>query len=291
MKNLGVINNKNSSDVYSGCSTKTVKNIEIPLPFFYFIYTSGEPFYISIRNTVICIQKNKGVFIGKSVPFSLLSDSEISVLQRSDIFIVRFTSEEISEYNILFECDFERLKQASKTQFISPDYALVDFSDKGEDERRALTWLMFQCAHQCKNKSVVEMARYGKLRISYLLSSILLEHKNVGLILHTPSAISVSEKVAKIVMTDYSRNWSISELASIVLMSESSLKRKMYEEVGSISAFIHKIKLTEAIRKLRRTNIPIFVISSELGYSSPSYFSKIFFKYLDTYPQNIRKRK
>ncbi|EFW1419206.1 helix-turn-helix transcriptional regulator, partial [Shigella sonnei] len=35
---------------------------------------------------------------------------------------------------------------------------------------------------------------------------------------------------------------------------------------------------------------PISVISSELGYSSPSYFSKVFFKYLKTYPQNIRKK-
>ncbi|WP_149451866.1 helix-turn-helix domain-containing protein, partial [Escherichia albertii] len=54
--------------------------------------------------------------------------------------------------------------------------------------------------------------------------------------------------------------------------------------------FMHKIKLTEGLRKLRRTNIPISVISSDLGYSSPSYFSKVFFKYLNTYPQKIRKK-
>lgn len=65
----------------------------------------------------------------------------------------------------------------------------------------------------------------------------------------------------------------------------------MYEEVGSISVFIHKIKLTEALRKLRRTTTPISVIASELGYSSPSYFSKVFFKYLNAYPQSIRKKK
>ncbi|ENT8682745.1 AraC family transcriptional regulator [Escherichia albertii] len=53
---------------------------------------------------------------------------------------------------------------------------------------------------------------------------------------------------------------------------------------------MHKIKLTEGLRKLRRTNIPISVISSDLGYSSPSYFSKVFFKYLNTYPQKIRQK-
>ncbi|EBT3406738.1 helix-turn-helix domain-containing protein [Escherichia coli] len=155
-----------------------------------------------------------------------------------------------------------------------------------------MSWLISQCTHQYTSNNKTEMdAIYSKVRGSYLLSCILQRNKNVGLILHAPSYISVSEKVARVVMTNYARNWSIPELASAVLMSESSLKRKMYEEVGSISVFIHKIKLTEALRKLRRTNTPISVIASELGYSSPSYFSKVFFKYLNTYPQNIRKKK
>lgn len=291
MERMIGIDNNIPVGICSGTLTNTFKYVEIPLPFFYFIYTSGKPFHISVRNTVLFIQKNNGVFIRKSVPFSLLFDGEISVLQRTDIYIVRFTSEEISEYNILFNNNFEGIKQVSSIP-VSPDYALVDFSGKGEDERRALAWLVFQCTHQYKHNDKTEMnSIYSKLRISYLLSCILLNNKKTGLILHATSFISVSERIARIIMTDYSRNWSVSELADMVLMSESSLKRKMYKEVGSISTFIHKIKLTEALRKLRRTNIPISVISSELGYSSPSYFSKVFFKYLSTYPQNIRKNK
>ncbi|EEU9451548.1 AraC family transcriptional regulator [Escherichia coli] len=153
-----------------------------------------------------------------------------------------------------------------------------------------MSWLISQCTHQYASNNKTESdVIFGKVRNSYLLSCIMQKNKNVGLILHAPSFTSISERVARIVMTNYSRNWSVSELAGAVLMSESSLKRKMYKEVGSISTFIHKIKLTEALRKLRRTNTPISVISSELGYSSPSYFSKVFFKYLNTYPQNIRK--
>lgn len=53
-----------------------------------------------------------------------------------------------------------------------------------------------------------------------MLSCILQRNKNVGLILHAPSYISVSEKVARIVMTNYARNWNSSELASEVLMSK-----------------------------------------------------------------------
>lgn len=291
MKKQMFINGRLPAGSYSGERSKIFKYIEIPLPFFYFIYTSGEPFHISVQNTVIYVPKYNGIFINKSVPFSLLFDREMSVLQRIDICVVRFTSEEISEHNVLFDRGFERLKKFSKTQFISPDYVLIDFSSGGEDELHAMSWLISQCTHQytSNNKTETDVI-YGKVRSSYLLSCILQKNKNVGLILHAPSFISVSEKIARIVMANYSRNWNVSELARAVLMSESSLKRRMYEEVGSISTFIHKIKLTEALRKLRRTNTPISVISSELGYSSPSYFSKVFFKYLNTYPQNIRKK-
>lgn len=291
MKKQIFINSKLPAGTYSGTHSKIFKYIEIPLPFFYFIYTSGEPFHISVRNTVIYVSKYNGIFINKFVPFSLLFDRETSVLQRRDICVVRFTSEDISEHNILFDCEFERLRKISRTQFISPDYVVIDFSSGGKDESHAMSWLISQCTHQyTSNKKTETDAISDKVRSSYLLSCILQKNKNVGFILHAPSFISVSEKIARIVMANYSRNWNISELARAVLMSESSLKRKMYKEVGSVNTFIHKIKLTEALRKLRRTNAPISVISSELGYSSPSYFSKVFFKYLNTYPQNIRKK-
>ncbi|MCZ8969349.1 AraC family transcriptional regulator, partial [Escherichia albertii] len=260
--------------------------IEIPLPFFYFIYTYGEPFYISVRNVVTSVQKYHGVFINKSVPFSLLFDYEMSALQRTDICAVRFTSEEISEHNILFDHNFERLKRTSSPRFVPPDFVLVDFSVKCEEELHAMSWLISECTHQYTSKHASEIdIIHNKVRISYLLSCILQTSQDVETILHASSVTSVSEKIARIIMSDYSRNWRIADLASAVLMSESSLKRKMYEEVGSINTFMHKIKLTEGLRKLRRTNIPISVISSDLGYSSPSYFSKVFFKYLNTYPQ------
>lgn len=277
MKKQMVINGELPANSYSGERSKTFKYIEISLPFFYFIYTSGEPFHISVKNTVVYVPKYNGIFINKSIPFSLLFDRETSVLQRIDICVVRFTSEEISEHNVLFDRSFERLKKFSKTQLISPDYVLIDFSSGGRDELHAISWLISQCTHQYASNNKTESdVIFGKVRNSYLLSCIMQKNKNVGLILHAPSFTSVSERVARIVMTNYSRNWNVSELAGAVLMSESSLKRKMYEEVGSISTFIHKIKLTEALRKLRRTNTPISVISSELGYSSPSYFSKVF---------------
>ncbi|EOU3671241.1 TPA: hypothetical protein ACIDNS_004377, partial [Shigella flexneri] len=55
MKKQIFINNKPPVVPYSGTHAKIFKYIEIPLPFFYFIYTSGEPFHISVQNTVIYV--------------------------------------------------------------------------------------------------------------------------------------------------------------------------------------------------------------------------------------------
>lgn len=120
MKKQIFINNKPPVVPYSGTHAKIFKYIEIPLPFFYFIYTSGEPFHISVQNTVIYVSKYNGVFINKLVPFSLLFDRDISVLQRRDICVVRFTSEEISEHNVLFDHDIERLKKFPKLSLYLP---------------------------------------------------------------------------------------------------------------------------------------------------------------------------
>ncbi|EFK3032183.1 hypothetical protein A8325_004308, partial [Escherichia coli] len=69
MKKQIFINNKPPVVPYSGTYAKIFKYIEIPLPFFYFIYTSGEPFHISVQNTVIYVSKYNGIFINKLVPF------------------------------------------------------------------------------------------------------------------------------------------------------------------------------------------------------------------------------
>ncbi|HGB2714425.1 TPA: helix-turn-helix transcriptional regulator, partial [Salmonella enterica subsp. enterica serovar Thompson] len=107
-------------------------------------------------------------------------------------------------------------------------------------------------------------------------------------IFHSASVTLTSERVASLVMSDYSKNWSLEELADNLLMSSSSLKKKMYKEVGSVTAFINKLKLTESLRRLRRTNDSISTIANALGYKSPSYFTKVFKKHLNINPADIR---
>lgn len=288
-----IVTNRNftNNSTAHKCNARFCK-IDPPLPFFYFIYTSGDPLHLMINNTIVAMQKYSGVFIKTFTPFSFLFERNVSDFFRPDIYVVQFTSEDISKHNVLFDHDFIRLKNISSDQLelATPDFVQIDFSGD-EEECNAMTLLISQCAHcyTSKHMSPINII-HSKIRTSYLLSCISQKNEDIYILLHAPFFYSISEMVAKIIMTDYSRKWNISELARLTLMSESTLKRKMHREVGAINSFIHKIKLTEGLRKLRRTNTPISVISSDLGYSSPSHFSKVFFKYFNIYPRDIRKR-
>ncbi|EBH8765185.1 AraC family transcriptional regulator [Salmonella enterica subsp. enterica serovar Bareilly] len=114
---------------------------------------------------------------------------------------------------------------------------------------------------------------------------------DISCLFHSVSLELTSEKVALLIMSDYSKSWTIEELANNLLMSPSLFKKKMYNEVGSITTFINKLKLTEALRRLRTTNESVSKIATFLGYNSVSYFSKVFKKHLDLHPTDLRLKR
>ncbi|EBH8779176.1 AraC family transcriptional regulator, partial [Salmonella enterica subsp. enterica serovar Bareilly str. CFSAN001103] len=64
---------------------------------------------------------------------------------------------------------------------------------------------------------------------------------DISCLFHSVSLELTSEKVALLIMSDYSKSWTIEELANNLLMSPSLFKKKMYNEVGSITTFINKL--------------------------------------------------
>ena len=69
----------------------------------------------------------------------------------------------------------------------------------------------------------------------------------------------------------------VEKMAEALFMSRPYLSRKFKEETGeSLTDFILKEKTEEAKRLLRYSDKPITAISSYLGFSSPSHFSRVF---------------
>ena len=67
------------------------------------------------------------------------------------------------------------------------------------------------------------------------------------------------------------------KMAEVLFMSRPYLSRKFKEKTGeSLTDFILYEKTEEAKRLLRYSDKPITAISSYLGFSSPSHFSRVF---------------
>ena len=74
-------------------------------------------------------------------------------------------------------------------------------------------------------------------------------------------------------------------------MSRPYLSKKFKEETGeNIADFILKEKTEEAKRLLRYSDKPITAISSYLGFSSPSHFSRVFKAYVGSTPREYIER-
>ena len=83
----------------------------------------------------------------------------------------------------------------------------------------------------------------------------------------------------------------VENMAEALFMSRPYLSRKFKEETGeSLTDFILYEKTEEAKRLLRYSDKPITAISSYLGFSSPSHFSRVFKAHVCLTPGEYREK-
>lgn len=271
--------------VSTGVLDSKIKNIEISLPFFFLLYTKENSFHISFDNNIFLVNKGMAFFIKKSIPFSVLLNwgKQENGLVRKDIVSLKIPQQAINEYMRYYI--YKNLSSSKKIE--SDDYLKLDYS-QGNNHNFELLNTLIESFPITSTGDIV----YNKVDVAkYILILSLIQQINPGLenMILSSSSLTISEKVASLVMNDYSKNWVSKDLADELNMSVSTFKKKMYHDIGSVSNFITKVKMIEALRQLRRTHLPINTIALSLGYSSPSYFTSVFKKFFNFFPSEIRK--
>ena len=82
------------------------------------------------------------------------------------------------------------------------------------------------------------------------------------------------------------------ELARVVGISRSQIHRKLHRINGkSVTKFIREIRLREAHRLLTEEVGTASEIAYQVGFSSPTYFTKCFHEYYDYTPGEAKSKK
>lgn len=104
-----------------------------------------------------------------------------------------------------------------------------------------------------------------------------------------PSKLTVD--VANYIQHHMSETITTEKIADALFLSRPYLSRRFKAETGeTLTDFILKEKTEEAKRLLRYSDKPLAAISSYLGFSSPSHFSRVFRKYASLNPGEYRQK-
>ena len=104
-----------------------------------------------------------------------------------------------------------------------------------------------------------------------------------------PSKLTVD--VANYIQRHMSEPITTEKIAKELFLNRSYLSRKFKEKTGeTLTDFILKEKTEEAKRLLRYSDKPLTAISSYLGFSSASHFSRVFKTYVGSTPSEYREK-
>ncbi|WP_164716656.1 helix-turn-helix domain-containing protein [Paenibacillus whitsoniae] len=103
----------------------------------------------------------------------------------------------------------------------------------------------------------------------------------------------IIDTIKDVIQANYSDpNLSLQEIADMLRMSSAYVGRIFKkQETISVADYLNEIRLLKSVMLLENNNLPVNEISEKVGFSSPSYFFKLFKKRFGTTPKDYRIKK
>ncbi|MBO3443847.1 AraC family transcriptional regulator [Clostridium sp. CCUG 7971] len=132
----------------------------------------------------------------------------------------------------------------------------------------------------CTSNNLFEALGY----LYQFLSTLMKEHSTSYQSSSIPSKVYISKSI-EFIKENYTKNISVSDISDYLNIDRSHFF-KIFKKDMMISPqdYIINYKIKQACDLLRKSSYSVSEISSLVGFSSPSYFSKTFKKNMDTSP-------
>ncbi|MCF1707213.1 helix-turn-helix transcriptional regulator [Tabrizicola sp. J26] len=119
---------------------------------------------------------------------------------------------------------------------------------------------------------------------------VLLWLAETGLVLPPPRPPLLTERIRMLCAEAIDRDWTASEVARRMAMSEATLRRRLAADGTTFSVLLTDLRMTRALGLLQTTDRPVGTIAAEVGYASASRFALRFRDRFGLSPSAIRER-
>ncbi|CCO07733.1 response regulator transcription factor [Desulforamulus hydrothermalis] len=105
------------------------------------------------------------------------------------------------------------------------------------------------------------------------------------------SQIYFIEKSIKYIHDNFKQKLTLQMVSAHVFMNPQYFSRIFKKEVGvTYTDYVNKLKIEYACKLLKTTNYPVYRISSECGFTDPSYFNRVFVQLMNMTPKAYRRK-
>lgn len=118
-----------------------------------------------------------------------------------------------------------------------------------------------------------------------------LDRNHTTNIFENNSTQQILMEVISYIKQNYKHELRLTEVATMVHLNPQYFSRLFKKELGTtFTDYVTKLRIEKAKTLLKESNLPIYRIAVDLGFSDAAYFSKVFLKYEKESPLEFKKR-
>lgn len=134
-------------------------------------------------------------------------------------------------------------------------------------------------------ESVEEGRAYAKSNVPQIASETIAKSGSDG-----AEQQSFIDESVRYIQKHFKERLTLQMVASRVYMNAQYFSRVFKRETGvTFTEYVNTLKIQYACKLLETTNYPAYRISSECGFTDPSYFNRVFFAQMNMTPKKYKK--
>jgi len=147
-----------------------------------------------------------------------------------------------------------------------------------------------QVVYEMTDKYLTRIARIDNLvDLSYVLLETLDKYTTLAFANVTENNLTLIRKSIHYINQRYHTNLKLEDVSAFVGLNPTYFSILFKKETGlNFSHYISKLRIEQAKRLLRTSNMPLVTIAERTGFESQSYFSKVFKKQTGSTPKQFR---